>query len=119
MKTIVSQLDAAFRQAIRAAFNIDADPLVSPAQNDKFGDYQSNAAMGLAKQLAEKTGQQTNPRQVAEQILAKLDLSGMAEGNPDKSWIAGPGFINVRLSPKWVSEQLTSAGKDERLGVEK
>src|SRR6476646_9853129 len=118
MKTIVSQLDAAFRQAIRAAFDLDADPLVSTGQNDKFGDYQSNAAMGLAKQVSEKTGQKTNPRQVAEQILAKLDLSGMADGTPDKSWIAGPGFINIRLSPSWLGAQLIAAAKDERLGVE-
>jgi arginyl-tRNA synthetase len=118
MKTIVSQLESAFRRAITDAFGIDADPLVSPAQNEKFGDYQANAAMGLAKLVAEKTGQKTNPRQVAEQILAKLDLAGMAEGVPDKSWIAGPGFINVRLSPKWLAEQLMAAGRDERRGVE-
>ena len=54
MQTIVSQLDAAFRKAIQAAFGIDADPLIGVAQNEKFGDYQANAAMGLAKQLAEK-----------------------------------------------------------------
>ena len=49
MPTIASLLDSAFRTAIRAAFDVDADPLVAPAQNDKFGDYQANAAMGLAK----------------------------------------------------------------------
>ena len=37
--------------------------------------------MGLAKQVAEKTGQKTNPRAVAEQIKAKLDLGDMAAGN--------------------------------------
>src|SRR6478609_8118659 len=118
MKTIVSQLDAAFRQAIRAAFDLDADPLVGPSQNDKFGDYQSNAAMGLAKLVAEKTGQKTNPRTVAEQILAKLDLGRLSDTPPDKSWIAGPGFINIKLSPAWVAEQLMVAAKDERLGVD-
>src|SRR5436305_6041042 len=119
MTTIVSQLDHAFRAAINAAFGFDADPLVGPAQNEKFGDYQSNAAMGLAKLVAEKTGQKTSPRTVAEQILAKLELGGMSDTKPDKSWIAGPGFINVRLSPAWLAEQLSAAGKDERLGVEK
>ena len=39
----------AFRAAITAAFGLDADPLVGAAQNEKFGDYQANAAMGLAK----------------------------------------------------------------------
>ena len=73
MQTIVSQLDAAFRSAISAAFGIDADPLIGVSQNEKFGDYQSNAAMGLAKAVAEKTGQKTNPRAVAEQVKAKLE----------------------------------------------
>ena len=72
MHTIVSQLDHAFRPSIKAAFQIEADPLIVVAQNEKFGDYQSNAAMGLAKLLADATGQKTNPRAVAEQILAKL-----------------------------------------------
>src|SRR5688572_26891816 len=101
MPTVISQLDGAFRQAIRADIHLDADPLLTVSQNEKFGDYQSNAAMGLAKQVAEKTGQKANPRQVAEQIKAKLDLGSVAS----EVSIAGPGFINVRLSPQWLSEQ--------------
>ncbi len=61
MQSIVSQLDKAFRTAIRAAVGFDADPLVTVSQNEKFGDYQSNAAMGLSGQLAQRTGQKTNP----------------------------------------------------------
>ena len=115
MPTIASQLDRAFRAAIAAAFGFDADPLIAVAQNEKFGDYQSNAAMGLAKELAERTGQKTNPRQVAEQIKAKLDLGEMAS----EVTIAGPGFINVRLSPQWLGRQIERIAGNERLGVEK
>jgi arginyl-tRNA synthetase len=113
MATIVSQLDRAFRSAISAAYGIDADPLLSVSQNEKFGDYQSNAAMGLAKTLSEQTGQKTNPRQVAEQIKAKLDLGEMAQ----EITIAGPGFLNVRLAPAWLARQLQRVGGDERLGA--
>ena len=113
MQTIASQLDHAFRSAISGAFGFEADPLIGPSQNDKFGDYQSNAAMGLAKQVAERTGQKTNPRAVAEQIKAKLDLADMAS----EISIAGPGFINVRLNPEWVGRQLGGLVDDERLGV--
>ncbi len=59
MPTISSILDSHFRRAIRDAFDVDADPMIAPAQNEKFGDYQANAAMSLAKTLAEKTGQKT------------------------------------------------------------
>src|SRR5215213_5631106 len=112
MQTIASQLETAFRAAIRQAFGIDADPIIAPSQNDKFGDYQANAAMGLAKKLPEKP----NPRAVAEQILAKLNLDAMVDEKPT---IAGPGFINVRLSPAWLARQLQAIVQDERLGVGK
>lgn len=111
MQSIQQQLDQAFRTAIRAAFGIDADPIVGPSQNEQFGDYQSNVAMGLAKKLPQKT----NPRAVAEQIRAKLDLGEMAS----EVSVAGPGFINVRLSPRWLAEQLQAIAADPRLGIEK
>jgi arginyl-tRNA synthetase len=113
MSTPFAQLNDRFRAAIRAAFDLDADPMLALSQNDKFGDYQSNAAMGLAKQLAEKTGQKTNPRQVAEQIKAKLELGAMAA----EISIAGPGFINVKLNPVWLAEQLQNAIRDPRLNM--
>src|SRR5437868_15220719 len=107
MPTILAQLDAAFRRAIRAAFDLDADPILTVSQNEKFGDYQSNAAMGLAKAA------KSNPRQVAEQIKSKLDLGEMAS----EITIAGPGFINVRLNPTWLAKQLRNLIADERLGL--
>ncbi len=106
MATILSQLDAPFRAAIRAACGVDADPVLAVSQTDKFGDYQSNAAMGLAKQL------KSNPRQVAEQIKSKLELGEIAS----EITIAGPGFINVRLSPAWLAKQIKSIDADPRLG---
>jgi len=115
VQTIVSKLDSAFRKAITAAFEIDADPLIGVSQNQTFGDYQSNAAMGLAKRLSEKTGQKANPRAVAEQIMAKLELGEMAQ----EVSIAGPGFINVKLSPQWLGKRLASVADDPRLGIEK
>jgi arginyl-tRNA synthetase len=115
MQTISAQLDRAFRAAIRDAFGIEADPLISLGQNENFGDYQSNAAMGLAKQLTESTGQKTNPRVVAEQIKAKLNLGETAS----ETSIAGPGFINVRLSPAWLAKQMQTVVRDDRLGSPK
>src|SRR5207245_622734 len=93
----------------------DADPIVGLSQNEKFGDYQSNAAMGLAKLVAEKKGQKTNPRAVAEQIKARLDLGDMAS----EISIAGPGFINVRLKPAWLAGLLQQAASEPNLGIEK
>src|SRR6185295_18472723 len=108
MQTIIRQLETAFRQAIADAFpGVDADPILAVSQNEKFGDYQSNAAMGLAKQV------KSNPRAVAEQIKSKLNLGEMAS----EISIAGPGFINVRLAPEWLAAQLPAITTDQRLGL--
>jgi arginyl-tRNA synthetase len=84
--------------------------LVKPATDPKFGDYQVNGVMSLAKQL------KTNPRKLAEQIVAKLDLSDVCQ-TPE---IAGPGFINLRLKPDFVAKSVMEVTKDTgRLGIEK
>jgi arginyl-tRNA synthetase len=84
--------------------------LVRPATDPKFGDYQVNGVMALAKQI------KTNPRKLAEQIVAKLDVSDICE--PPE--IAGPGFINLRLKPDFVATNLVQVIKDPgRLGIEK
>ena len=108
MQTIQTTLDQAFRTAIREAVGTEADPLLTPATNAQFGDYQSNVAMSLAK------AQKTNPRAMAEQIKAKLQLGEVAS----EITIAGPGFLNVRLNPHWVAGQLQSIIPDRRLGIE-
>jgi arginyl-tRNA synthetase len=83
---------------------------VKPATDPKFGDYQVNGVMALAKQI------KTNPRKLAEQIVAKLDVSDICE--PPE--IAGPGFINLRLKPDFVATNLVQVIKDPgRLGIEK
>ena len=112
MRPIAAILEERISAAIAAAApSARANPpaIVKPTQDAKFGDYQANGIMSLAKQL------KTNPRQLAEQVLTHLDLSDMCE-SPE---IAGPGFINLRLKPDWLAAQLTQAiGDPERLGVD-
>ncbi len=83
---------AAMHAALGDDCPADADPIIAPSRNADLGDFQSNAAMPLGKRLGKK------PREVAEAIVEHLDLAGIAEP-ADASSIAGPGFINVRLSP--------------------
>src|SRR5580704_16596221 len=81
--------------------------LVKAAQDPKFGDYQANCAMPLAKQLGEP------PRKVAERIQANLDVKDLC----DPPQIAGPGFINLTLSTGWLERALGELVGDERLGM--
>lgn len=111
----VEMLGERFVAAIREAFpgefdGREIDPLITPSKNPQFGDYQSNAAMSLAKPLKMK------PRDVAERILEKLDLGEIAEPFDDSS-IAGPGFINVRLRPEALAGLVTALDRPG-LGVE-
>jgi arginyl-tRNA synthetase len=82
--------------------------LIAPGKKAGFGDYQANCAMGAAKAM------NTNPRELAAKIVAVLNLTGIAE----KIDIAGPGFINIDLSPLWLGEQIARAQTDPRLNVE-
>ncbi|MEK7732446.1 MAG: arginine--tRNA ligase, partial [Planctomycetota bacterium] len=97
MKSILEQLSHRVRGAIERV-SVDGDPQIQPSQDEKFGDYQSNAAMGLAKKLGGK------PREVAEAIVEKLDINDLCE----KPEIAGPGFINFRLKPTFLAKALQS-----------
>jgi arginyl-tRNA synthetase len=114
MPTILHELEKAFRAAIQAALALDADPAISVSQNDKFGDYQANAAMSLAKRVTETTGEKNNPRAIAERIKAKLQLGDLAT----EISIAGPGFINVRLSEPMLARRIEQVATDPRAGVE-
>jgi len=82
--------------------------LVRPG-DPKFGDYQSNALMSLAKT------RKLNPRQLATDVLAKLDLASVCE----KVEIAGAGFLNFRLKNSVLVESLQAAARGEHLFFEK
>ena len=82
---------------------------VTPATDARFGDYQSNAALLLAKELGE------NPRALAQRILDAYDLWDVC----DPPAIAGAGFINFTLRPEAVATKTADLLRDERLGVEK
>ncbi len=80
---------------------------IAPSQNPQFGDYQSNAAMVLAKQVGK------NPRELAGEIVENFDPAGICE----KPEIAGPGFINFRILTETLESRLGDLLQDDRLGV--
>lgn len=72
--------------------------VVVPAGRPEYGDYQVNGIMGAAKRA------RTNPRELATNVLAALELDDLAESIE----IAGPGFLNIRLKPTFLSEQVAT-----------
>jgi arginyl-tRNA synthetase len=100
-------LGARVRAALGAAFGndyADADPLIRPSQ---FADFQSNAALPLAKKLGKA------PREIANEIVSHLDAADISE----PPTVSGPGFINFTLRDDWIAEAATSLLADPRLGT--
>jgi len=107
---VLRELRGRFVQALAP---LTSDPaalagLVRPTQDPKFGDFQANCAMPLAKQLG------SAPRFVAEQIVAGLDVADMCL--PPE--IAGPGFINLTLRDEWIEAATNQLVHDQRFGVD-
>ena len=102
-----------FVDAIRAALPdaaADVDPLIGPSKRADLGDFQSNAAMGLAKAAG------MNPRELAAKIVDNLDVADIAEPVTSDA-IAGPGFINVTLRPDALAALLANLDTPA-LGIE-
>ena len=117
MQTIAVQLQTVLRRALATLpepLPTDFDVIVSPAADTRFGDYQTNVAMTLAK------AGRTNPRALATQIVAALTADPVLAGISAPPEIAGAGFINFRLTPEFLARELAALEADpERLGLAK
>ncbi|MBY4678183.1 arginine--tRNA ligase [Marinobacterium arenosum] len=92
---------------IAAGVPDSCSPMVSPSNRPQFGDYQANGSMAAAKQVG------TNPRELAQRIVDQLQLEDIAS----KVEIAGPGFINIHLSPTWLAQLVEHALRQPRMGL--
>ncbi|KAJ8922595.1 hypothetical protein NQ315_007625 [Exocentrus adspersus] len=106
MQSITEVLTNLFSSAICFAFPDITDPPVMialSAPNSKFGDYQCNSAMALAKACRE-LGKKTTPKEIGQKIADNVPSHDLIE----KLEVANPGFINIYLSKTYVTENLTT-----------
>jgi len=103
-------LEGILSAAVAAAFpeHAGADPVIRPATNPTFGDYQANGAMGLAKKVG------LPPRDVAATIIENLPANDVL----DRPLVAGPGFVNLRVTDAWLSAEISGLVGDEHLGIQ-
>lgn len=109
MNTIIEHLTELFTKAAKKAFpELESPPIeLTQSTQEKFGHYQCNSAMKMAKPLSK------NPRQVAQGIV-----DAIAQDSEIQSLeIAGPGFINITLSPDFLGKRLNTIYADQHLGV--
>lgn len=98
-----SELEQLLRTALQTLAKGDLPGLETPervhlerTRDARHGDFASNAAMALAKSVGRK------PRDLAEAIVAALPSSDWL----DHAEVAGPGFINLFLTPQALHAQL-------------
>ena len=103
---LADKLYSLFDQVLEGGLPSDVLLTVTPTNDLRFGDYQCNAAMILAKRLKQ------NPRQLAESIVAAWGEDALATVE-----IAGPGFLNFRIIPAAYARQAQAILADPRLGV--
>jgi arginyl-tRNA synthetase len=102
MKIVIDILEERISATMASVTELDeCSAIVRPSTDAKFGDYQANGVMGLAKKL------KTNPRKLAEEVVRNLDLSDICQ-EPE---VAGPGFINLRLKPEFLADSLLEINK--------
>ncbi|MGM9991306.1 MAG: arginine--tRNA ligase [Candidatus Bruticola sp.] len=112
MITLAAQLENIITLAIKESLELDnALPLLMPTKDEKHGDYQCNAAMGLSKKLKQ------NPRQIGQKLAEafievdkKLACSSGQENIIESCEVAGPGFVNIRLRDKVLNGMLNNIG---------
>jgi len=108
MLSTAETLKQRFQQAAKAAYGLDdVDPVLVEATRPEFGDFQYNAALGMAKTVG------AAPRAIAEKIVSYLQLNDVSE----PPTVAGPGFINVRLKTDYLEKSLARVYADDRLGI--
>ena len=107
MPTVRSLLEARLRTALDALTLDSSVAEVTPSADGKFGDYQTNAAMVLAKR------ERKNPRELGAAIAEKIDVAGIAE----PPTLAGAGFLNFRLTAEFLDATVTAHLADERVGI--
>jgi arginyl-tRNA synthetase len=103
------ELEAAIAQVCKDLFGVEMRVVLS-RPDEQFGDYATNIALQLAGKLNKK------PRDIAEQLIPELQkkLSDIV----DEFSIAGPGFINIRLSDAALQKQLEKASAPKPIGYE-
>ncbi|MFI5526392.1 arginine--tRNA ligase [Streptomyces platensis] len=106
----VTSLAASVHQRVADALSAalpeagSADPLLR--RSDR-ADFQANGMLALAKKL------KGNPRELASQVVAEIGENALFK----EVEVSGPGFLNITITDRAITETLAARAADDRLGV--
>lgn len=122
MQTIVDILSSKFLSALHKSFPELKDSAINPeivqSTQEKFGHYQCNMSMKLSKIV------RLPPRDISSKLIENLDIHTEG-GNNDSSamllppTVAGPGFINLSLTPQFLAHHVNAMLLGDRLNIVK
>jgi arginyl-tRNA synthetase len=107
---LADELGRRIAAAVETAFEMEIsveEAAIRPAPPERHADYQSNAAMPLARRLSLPS------RDVAARIVEHFERGDMLE----TAELAGPGFINLTLRREWLERHARELADDDRLGA--
>jgi arginyl-tRNA synthetase len=107
MKDLADQLTDAMARTFSALGYDPAYATVKPADRRDLADFQCNGALALAKQVGRK------PQEIAASIAERWSAPDLA-GRPD---IAGPGFLNIRVTAEALAARTGEIANDPRAGA--
>jgi arginyl-tRNA synthetase len=102
MKTVIKQIihDALEKAQQAGELELSSFPeiVVEKPKDEKMGDFSTNIGMTLAK------SERKNPKMIAESVARHLK-----SGDLSKVEVAGPGFINIKMSQEFFLKRLRNA----------
>ena len=108
MNTPRQELEARVASAVSTLFSpAPPAPFVRPCPDSRHGDFQTNVALVFGKIM------KSNPAELARHLAEVVYVKDIAE----KPEIAGAGFVNFRLRPEYLADQITKRSSDIRLGI--
>ncbi len=114
MVNLIDSAKTQIEELLKRAYEKAAEQGVLPAgvtlkgtveipKDTSYGDYASSAAMAAAREA------RMAPVKIAQALLDNVDLEGTYFASAE---VAGAGFINFRLGPKWYAQVISSVEEE-------
>ena len=104
---IIDQIRGMLKEALDALGYSSTKLNISPSSNKEFGDFSSNIALSISKELSQ------NPLETAQKLKESMGDSSL---EIDEITVSKPGFINFRISNKYYYDMLDQILKNSDFG---